>query len=226
MSAMSARVEAGAAEGCGGAGGDGAAGAVVGRVEVDDGAGLGGAGDRAGRCCSPARRASCRAPTGRRARPSPRRTRSTRSRSTGFRLRRWLLAVYGVVVLSATSAGLSPAPPKAAAVPGGDGAARAVRARIEVDGGAGLGGAGDARVVVVRRGGGGRRERGRRARRDRVLDVGDRRGAGGDVPAASVAVAVYEVVELSAMSGGLSPGLLKAAAVPEATEPPVQSAVA
>ena len=49
----------------------------------------------------------------------------------------------------------------------------------------------------------------------------------GDVfPAASVAVAVYEVVELSAMSGGLSPAPPKAAAVPEATEPPVQFAVA
>ena len=46
------------------------------------------------------------------------------------------------------------------------------------------------------------------------------------LPAASVARAVYEVVELSAMSGGLRPGLLKAAAVPEATEPPEQSDVA
>ena len=46
------------------------------------------------------------------------------------------------------------------------------------------------------------------------------------MPAASVAVAVYEVVELSAMSAGFRPGLLKAAAVPEATEPPVQFAVA
>ena len=46
------------------------------------------------------------------------------------------------------------------------------------------------------------------------------------LPAASVAVAVYEVVELSATSAGLSPGLLKAAAVPEATDPPEQSDVA
>ena len=46
------------------------------------------------------------------------------------------------------------------------------------------------------------------------------------LPAASVARAVYEVVELSAMSGGLSPAPPKAAAVPEATEPPVQSLVA
>ena len=43
------------------------------------------------------------------------------------------------------------------------------------------------------------------------------------LPAASVARAVYEVVELSAMSGGLRPAPPKAAAVPEATEPPVQS---
>ena len=49
----------------------------------------------------------------------------------------------------------------------------------------------------------------------------------GDVfPAASVAVAVYEVVELSAMSGGLRPAPPNAAAVPEATEPPVQFEVA
>ena len=41
-----------------------------------------------------------------------------------------------------------------------------------------------------------------------------------------MAFAVYEVVELSAMSGGFRPGLLKAAAVPEATEPPEQSVVA
>ena len=46
------------------------------------------------------------------------------------------------------------------------------------------------------------------------------------LPAASVARAVYEVVVLSAMSGGLSPAPPKAAAVPEATEPPVQSVVA
>ena len=45
-------------------------------------------------------------------------------------------------------------------------------------------------------------------------------------PAASVALAVYGVVVLSATSGGLRPGLLKAAAVPEATEPPEQSDVA
>ena len=46
------------------------------------------------------------------------------------------------------------------------------------------------------------------------------------LPAASVARAVYEVVELSAMSGGFSPAPPKAAAVPEATEPPEQSEVA
>src|SRR5207342_3304014 len=46
------------------------------------------------------------------------------------------------------------------------------------------------------------------------------------LPAASVVRAVYEVVELSATSAGLSPAPPKAAAVPEATEPPVQSLVA
>src|SRR5207342_1120617 len=40
------------------------------------------------------------------------------------------------------------------------------------------GSAGDARVVVVRRGGRSRPEGGRRARRRRILDVGDRRRAG------------------------------------------------
>ncbi len=38
--------------------------------------------------------------------------------------------------------------------------------------------------------------------------------------------AVYDVVELSATSAGLRPAPPKAAAVPEATEPPVQSSVA
>ena len=46
------------------------------------------------------------------------------------------------------------------------------------------------------------------------------------LPAASVARAVYDVVVLSAMSGGLRPAPPKAAAVPDATEPPVQSLVA
>jgi hypothetical protein len=41
-----------------------------------------------------------------------------------------------------------------------------------------------------------------------------------------VALAAYGVVELSATSGGLSPAPPKAAAVPEATEPPEQSDVA
>jgi hypothetical protein len=46
------------------------------------------------------------------------------------------------------------------------------------------------------------------------------------LPAASVAFAVYEVEELSATFGGSKPAPPKAAAVPEATEPPVQSFVA
>ena len=46
------------------------------------------------------------------------------------------------------------------------------------------------------------------------------------LPAASVAFAVYEVVVLSVTSAGLRPAPPKAAAVPEATEPPVQSLVA
>ena len=71
-----------------------------------------------------------------------------------------------------------------------------------------------------------RAERGGRDGGGRVLDVGDAEEQPDWLPAASVARAVYEVVELSAMSGGLSPAPPKAAAVPEATEPPVQSLVA